>query len=162
MPAPQGNTSGLKWTPAHDAALRRLREDGYSSSQIANYLREQFPVSYTRNAVIGRCHRLGLTDPVARFFPRVVKQRVDSPSRKLRLVHPPREEVLLRCVEIEPRHIELTDLKHKECRFPYGDGPFTFCGHPKNPGSSYCRHHLFLSIKPIATIRSRERLHASA
>lgn len=30
---------------------------------------------------------------------------------------------------------------HEGCRFPHGDGPFTFCALPVKPGSSYCPEH---------------------
>lgn len=46
-----------------------------------------------------------------------------------------------RCVETNPRHLTLLDLEPGDCRHPYGDGPMTFCGHPKRPGSSYCTPH---------------------
>lgn len=52
----------------------------------------------------------------------------------------------LRCVEVEPRHVSLLDLQQGgDCRWPYGDGPFTFCGHPAVFGS-YCGPHFGLSV----------------
>ena len=58
-----------------------------------------------------------------------------------------------RCVEIEPRHLSLTDLEHGDCRYPYGGDEegeaITFCGHPHGAGSSYCTPHFRLSRNPI-------------
>ena len=51
--APAGNRSG--WTPERIETLSRLWNDGLSASQIAGKLGE-----VTRNAVIGKVHRLGL------------------------------------------------------------------------------------------------------
>jgi len=52
--------AGLGWTDDRVAMLRRLWEDGQSASKIAAQLG-----GVTRNAVIGKVHRLGLrTDPV--------------------------------------------------------------------------------------------------
>lgn len=52
-------------------------------------------------------------------------------------------------VEAPPRGITPLDLKRNECRFPSGDGPFTFCGRVKRDDSSYCReHHALCYIPP--------------
>lgn len=47
----------------------------------------------------------------------------------------------IRCVEIEPRHLTLLELEPDDCRYPYGEGSITFCGHSKRGGSSYCEAH---------------------
>jgi len=39
----------------------------------------------------------------------------------------------------------LLDLEDGDCRWPYGDGPFVFCGCKRAPGASYCQDHLILS-----------------
>lgn len=45
----------LEWTPEQVATLRRLWREGHSASMVA----EELDVS--RNAVLGRVHRMGLT-----------------------------------------------------------------------------------------------------
>jgi hypothetical protein len=35
----------------------------------------------------------------------------------------------------------LLDLDDNDCRYVFGDGPFLFCGDPKQDKSSYCPHH---------------------
>lgn len=50
-----------------------------------------------------------------------------------------------RDAEIAPLHVGLLDLKPGACRYPYGDGPFTFCGHGTLAGKSYCAAHQRLS-----------------
>ena len=47
----------------------------------------------------------------------------------------------LRCVEIEPKHISIYELTDDTCRYPYGDGPITFCGRLTWETSSYCAEH---------------------
>lgn len=146
-----GNINGRKWLPEHDIVLRRLRSEGYSSSQIAMELWTELRTTYSRNAVIGRLHRLGLTvtDYSAMTKPRIVKQRVMShprtPMPRIRkpAVRPvlPAETAALRCAEVVPRHVALMDLGASDCRYPYGDGNFTFCGHPKLDDCSYCAAH---------------------
>jgi GcrA cell cycle regulator len=62
------------------------------------------------------------------------------------------ETVKLRCVEIDPRHVSLTDLRIEDCRYPYGGDKegeaITFCGHPRRQGSSYCAPHFHLTRGP--------------
>lgn len=40
----------------------------------------------------------------------------------------------------------LLDLEEHHCRWPVGDGPISFCGDTKTPGSSYCAKHLVRSV----------------
>jgi GcrA cell cycle regulator len=69
-----------------------------------------------------------------------------------RPVFEPVERVQLRCVEVDPRHVLLVDLKRGDCRYPYGGDeegePITFCGHPRRKGSSYCTPHFHLTRDP--------------
>jgi GcrA cell cycle regulator len=59
------------------------------------------------------------------------------------------EGVQLRCVAVAPRHLELIEIERGDCRYPYGgdkDGEeIAFCGHPRQPGSSYCAPHAGLT-----------------
>jgi hypothetical protein len=59
------------------------------------------------------------------------------------------DQFIPRCVEIEPRHLTLIDLEPNDCRYPYGYDTVTFCGHPKQAGSSYCVPHHHLCLEPV-------------
>jgi GcrA cell cycle regulator len=68
---------------------------------------------------------------------------------------PPVFEVVpmrLRCVEVDPRHLSLMELRAGDCRYPYGgevEGEaVTFCGHPQREGASYCAPHFDLTRGP--------------
>ena len=38
--------------------------------------------------------------------------------------------------------LPLWQLREDQCRWPHGDGPFVFCGQPKERGgTSYCAEH---------------------
>ena len=40
------------------------------------------------------------------------------------------------------------------CRWPYGNGPFTFCGHPVALHKVYCANHAAVAFqKPMARVR---------
>ncbi|MHC2669183.1 GcrA cell cycle regulator [Bradyrhizobium diazoefficiens] len=78
-----------------------------------------------------------------------------SPRRPALLNLPPKSalkpaaQVKLRCVGVQPRLVQLVELAKADCRYPYGgdkDGEeIAFCGHPRQPGSSYCAPHARLT-----------------
>lgn len=153
------------WTADDDNKLKNLYADpDLSCTRIAGY----FP-GKSRNSIIGRVHRLKLplrgrprprrVEPLFRpweeagvsrrtFYrdkagPRAAKPPKPTVERKARVPKPSRETTELRCAAIEPHHVALADISG--CRWPYGDGPFTFCNHEIFQGS-YCGGHFFLSI----------------
>lgn len=155
----QGNVVQIisTWTDDRIAQLTKLFGEGYSCAQIAAELGDA-----TRNAVIGKVNRLGLSREKqirvkvdAPRAPREHKARIriarsngNSNSQRV-FIASETEQYRLRCVEIEPRHLTLMDLEKDDCTYPYGDGPFTYCGHPKREGSSYCvPHHHLCWVKP--------------
>lgn len=62
-------TPPTQWTPEMDEVLQAGAREGYSTTQVAIQINERFPVVVTRNAVIGRAHRIG-TQFWARSGPR--------------------------------------------------------------------------------------------
>ena len=156
------------WAPEHSNALREYLAKGMSYSEIAEAINEKFKTAYSRNATIGRAKRMGLAGPDRpRDLPGHWPKRPPKASapRLPKLCDPPplkvmrpmpvferTETVKLRCVEIAPRHLSLTDLEPGDCRYPYGgdeDGEaITFCGHPRRQGSSYCTPHFHLTRDP--------------
>lgn len=76
--------------------------------------------------------------------------RANSNSTVLRMLDTITSEVgKLREVNILPHNVALTDLTDHDCRYPYGEGEFLFCGHTKQDGSSYCPAHTALCFKPV-------------
>jgi GcrA cell cycle regulator len=138
------------WPKERDDELKRLYAlvPRLSSSEIAVELN----CGITRNSVIGRVHRLGLAlRGNVKARPKVKKIRKRTPQATIRIVHNIEADEL-RCVDIDPRGISLIDLEPGDCRYPDGDGPFTFCGHPAFDGSSYCGPHFDLTRKSSRTI----------
>ncbi len=154
------------WTDERTENLKKYWSGEYSCSQIANLLG-----GTTRNAVIGKVHRLGLA---GRRFENPFKKSSEHHAERIRLKNerrrlrrqefapPPREwERQIICTEIEPRNIDLSELERDDCRWPDGDGPFTFCGAPKFNGFSYCAGHYFASIGPgTPSERSAQKISA--
>jgi GcrA cell cycle regulator len=131
-----------EWTETRIAQLRHLWADGWSASHIAHQIG-----GTTRNAVIGKVHRLGLPGR---------KPRIRMRSQRMRLRRTPRlwpqlrdallttKMVMLQSPEPVPLGLPLEALTECTCHWPHGD-PLKdfggFCGHPVAPGNSYCAHH---------------------
>lgn len=147
-----GNQNATPWSDERTAELTKMYADGYSAGLIA----DRFGLS--RNSVIGKIFRLGLIVPKKN---RVTKQREAAPKKPVerraisrivtmgggqRIIKTSEavERPELRCAEIDPRHLDIIDLNPGDCRYPFGDGPFTFCGHPVHDRSSYCTAHFML------------------
>jgi GcrA cell cycle regulator len=153
----------INWPPEHCSALRDCLAKGLSFSEAADAINGRFGAAYSRNATIGRAKRMGLKAPVRpKSPPRVPQQaRPPRPCRSREGAAEPKPEtpasdrprrVELRCVQIMPRHLSVTELEVGDCRYPYGGDAegeaITFCGHPQREGSSYCLGHFNLTRGP--------------
>lgn len=157
------------WPDQHSMVLRDLHAKGLSYAEIARALNAQFGTTYTRNATLGRGKRMGLA-PVVRQAARAPEPRPRSvaagtggraadPAIRDQVVRPAPAAapapVRLRCVGISPRLLSFEQLEAGDCRYPYGgdrdDDPITFCGHPRQPGASYCTPHFHLTRNPEVT-----------
>ena len=154
-----GQILSTGWTLEQSEALKDFVLSGLSYAKSAAAINNRFGTAYSRNAAIGRANRIGLAVPVkAKQPPRKRKPQPYKPRDKSRQKYSSVAkrfyEVLdnveigqLRCVEIIPQHVSLADLAENGCRYPYGDGPFTFCNHSQLDGASYCPSHFVLSRK---------------
>ncbi len=150
---------GIFWTEELTARLKTLHAGGLSSSQMA----AEMNCGISRNAVCGKIHRLGWNidrppNPGPSFDEREFLRRVRSEKQMERQrirrrrqsafrYENPRPVRPLVCEAIEPRHVDLLDLGPNDCRWAYGEGPYTFCGASKFHGS-YCTTHYFASTGP--------------
>ncbi len=164
----------MSWTDDRVELLKKLWADGLSASQIATKLGE-----VTRNAVIGKVHRLGLAGRATTSRVRTARPRSNIalfPSRSpqvqyrtfgnaaLKTAIQPQERkaasiIPLRALpELEPAPeglITLVDLKESMCHWPIGDPMeenFHFCGRRKSSGP-YCEHHSAIAYNPAARRR---------
>jgi hypothetical protein len=147
-----------KWTPEMDAMLRRMAKEGHSASAAGKVL------GITRNAAIGRAHRIGVhfqsnvngRPPVA--GPKLPKPRM-APPMLLRPAPPVAPEPI-RIVRAEP--VPFLDTQKRHCRWPVGDWDVPVeqklcCGAQVIPGIAYCRDHFKLSCGPSADPAKRLR-----
>ena len=167
----------MSWTDERVELLRQLWLDGRSASQIS----AQLGHGVTRNAVIGKVHRLGLAGrakapsataapPRAASAPRMTSRPASSPARPavrgataLALAAEPMLDtrpVFMEEDVVIPMSLRVTivDLKEAMCRWPLGDptsSEVRYCGSPSTSGP-YCVHHGKLAYQP-AQDRRRER-----
>jgi GcrA cell cycle regulator len=151
------NAADLRWPQHVKDKLAELFNDPafYSFREITDKLNDACNTSYTRSAILAQSKRMKLTrnKPAHVHKPklRVVKANANSDAKRVILSVQATAIPALRCVEIEPRHLSMTELEPWDCRYPFGDDPatMTFCGHPKLKGSSYClKHHELCWVKP--------------
>lgn len=130
----------MRWTEAEKIAIAQLRSQDVPFAAIA----ERFGT--TSRAISGVINRLGLCVP--RVKPRhVPKPRTRTTPKAMDFKCAPFNA---READIVPLHVSLLDLEPSQCRHPYGDGPFTFCGHPR-ADKSYCTAHMAINYyKPEA------------
>jgi len=156
------NAGCMDWTDAAIARLKELWGEGFSASECGKRM------GVSRNAVIGKVHRLGLSGKYRR--PREGRRRMTKPkpARNSAIFEQPTEQPArvpempqmrqdLRHLE-EPKRgsFDLLDLKLGQCRYPEGNGPpFAFCGAPIVDGYPYCHEHAELCYnKPVGAWRS--------
>jgi len=145
------------WNPERVAQLRNFVGAGLTCSQIAA------EIGVTRNAVIGKIHRLGLGPgrPVA------APGRASPPRIRLRPLRT--QQQLLRAIQAQaplladasPGRVEvesaqrcsLIELKEGKCRWPISDpgaADFAFCGNEVTAGFSYCAGHARMAYRSSA------------
>src|SRR3972149_3775965 len=129
----------MAWTDERVELLKKLWAEGLSASQIAARLG-----GVTRNAVIGKVHRLGLSG-------RATSSRSSSPR--------PRRAPVPRAGPLNERASILT-LKEAMCRWPIGDPgepEFHFCGRKSCGTLPYCEHHARMAYQPVQARRREKR-----
>lgn len=126
-----------KPTKVNVKKLYEMNKAGKSAKQIA----EEMGDGMTRSMVLGHIHRYKKKHGIT------TDKRVPPPKPVNKDPRPPKPKPELKKVDVEPLHKKIEDLSHRDCRYPYGDGPFTFCGHPAEPWSSYCASHREVCVR---------------
>lgn len=149
----------MSWTDERVELLRKLWTEGLSASQIARQIG-----GVTRNAVIGKVHRLGLS---GRATPaRVSTARISSQTR-LKTTDTESVSSSYRASDLDtlkepmspPQPIlspeeraSVLHLTEHTCKWPIGDPgqrDFHFCGARVRQGSPYCMTHAAQAYQPL-------------
>jgi GcrA cell cycle regulator len=136
------------WCEERIARLKELNDQGLSGRAIAALL------GNTKNSVIGKLHRLGLSKPVVdrpaprpKSGARMARPQKRKPPKPLFFHRPQIVEPEPTPEEIAATACTLFDLGHKSCRWPLGPemAPAThntlFCGAVSVDGYPYCTRH---------------------
>jgi len=163
------------WTDERVELLKKLWAEGLSASQVAKQLG-----GVTRNAVIGKVHRLGLSGRATPSRP--ARPRAPTPRTLTHVRGRPDPLVAERADETDEAEVtmkraaearaeaenfssstELTTvltLTEHNCKWPIGDPGrpnFHFCGRGADHNSPYCAEHSKLAYQPMQPRRNRER-----
>ncbi len=163
----------MSWNDQKIQMLRDMWGNGFSASEIAKKLG-----GLTRNAVIGKAHRLKLSGRVA---PARSGEDVDVPKAAAAVrAKPAGKKVMLRAIPAmpvpnlppraatpvvkraaEPGKSAVPPLKttERQCRWPHGDPrspDFKFCGCSAVEGLPYCLDHARVAYQNFGRSRKRD------
>ncbi|MDR3467713.1 MAG: GcrA family cell cycle regulator [Xanthobacteraceae bacterium] len=161
----------MGWTDDRVEQLKKLWEAGLSASQIAAELG-----NITRNAVIGKVHRLGLSGRAKSPSSAAPRQRKARPAQQMMRISRPMSRgntALAHAFEVEAepdlvthdnvvpmsQRLSILELTEATCHWPVGDpgsAEFFFCGGKSLAGLPYCAHHSRVAYQP-ASDRRRDR-----
>ena len=140
----------MSWTPETVDLLKKLWGSGKTASQIA-----QIIGGVSRNAVIGKAHRLNLSakiktrSAVTNGKSLVTQETTSKKSRKSKF------KSLLLDKNFEPEKPKsLEDLTDETCKWPIGhpnEEKFYFCGRKPEGEFPYCKLHVLYAFQPKGT-----------
>lgn len=163
----------MSWTEQKIQMLKDMWGNGYSASEIAKHLG-----GLTRNAVIGKAHRLKLSSrpsPIKRED-ETTAGLAGSPGNIMPVMKSSRKRVMLRPLPVVPipstvkspnkepyrssfdtpikrtEGIAVTKAGDRHCRWPVGDPrspDFRFCGCTAHEGMPYCVDHARVAYQSI-------------
>ena len=140
----------MSWTEEKVAKLKELWGKGNTASQIAEIIG-----GISRNAVIGKAHRLNLsakikTRPAASN--QNYKNSLADSNTKLRKGRRSKFKSLIIEKDFEPENPKtLEELDENSCKWPIGhpnEKNFYFCGRSSLKDFSYCKLHLLYAYQP--------------
>ncbi|WP_127090963.1 GcrA family cell cycle regulator [Aquabacter cavernae] len=167
----------MSWNDERVELLKRLWGEGLSASQIAGELG-----GITRNAVIGKVHRLGLSGRVKSATParpRKTRPEASAPRpnpRPATLGNTALAPAFEALVEAAPapapapatdnvvplaQRCTIMNLTESTCRWPVGEpgtASFYFCGSRSVTGMPYCTQHARMAYQPVQDRRRDRRL----
>ena len=140
----------MSWTREREEKLKELWKKGHTASQIAEILGDT-----TRNAVIGKAHRLKLAARATSKGSKLIKNQTQE-NKEVRnekfISRKARFKSLLLDKNFEPENPKtLEQLEDKNCRWPIGhpdEKNFYFCGRTPVEGFSYCKLHVLYAFQP--------------
>ena len=137
----------MSWTDEKVAKLKDLWGKGSTASQIAEILG-----GVSRNAVIGKAHRLNLSGKIIAKKNSSNQKINKSNSLNSKKVTRGRFKSIIIDKDFEPENPkQLEELDEKSCKWPIGhpnEKNFYFCGRTSLKDFSYCKLHILYAFQP--------------
>ena len=140
----------MSWTEEKVAKLKELWGKGNTASQIAEIIG-----GISRNAVIGKAHRLNLSAKIKTRSATTSKNYDNSlvhQNVKQKKIRGSRFKSLIIEKDFEPEQPkQLEELDDNSCKWPIGhpdEDSFYFCGRSSLKDFSYCKLHLLYAYQP--------------
>ena len=140
----------MSWTEEKVAKLKELWGKGNTASQIAEIIG-----GISRNAVIGKAHRLNLS---AKIKTRTAtsnqnfENSLEEKNYKIKKSRRNKFKSLIIEKDFEPENPkQLEELDENSCKWPIGhpdEKSFYFCGRSSLKDFSYCKLHLLYAYQP--------------
>ena len=141
----------MSWTDEKVAKLKELWGKGSTASEIASIIG-----GISRNAVIGKAHRLNLSAKIktrtATSNKNFDSSSISENSTKYKRGRKSKFKSLIIEKDFEPENPkQLEELDEKSCKWPIGhpdEKNFYFCGRSSLKDFSYCKLHLLYAYQP--------------
>ena len=140
----------MSWTEEKVAKLKELWGKGNTASQIAGIIG-----GISRNAVIGKAHRLNLSAKIktrTATSSQNFENSLDEKNIKNKKIRRSKFKSLIIEKDFEPENPkQLEELDEKSCKWPIGhpdEKSFYFCGRTSLKDFSYCKLHLLYAYQP--------------
>ena len=139
----------MSWTPEKVEKLKELWGKGNTASEIAQILG-----GVTRNAVIGKAHRLNLSGKIQtkKSSSFVANNGNDENKISRKNLRRGKFKSLIIDKDFEPENPkQLEELDENSCKWPIGhpdEKSFYFCGRSSLKDFSYCKLHLLYAYQP--------------
>tara|TARA_B100000524_G_scaffold132646_1_gene65970 strand:+ start:74 stop:571 length:498 start_codon:yes stop_codon:yes gene_type:complete len=141
----------MSWTSEKVEKLKELWSKGHTASQIAEMLGDT-----TRNAVIGKAHRLNLAARApSKQHSNLSKSKEDKQTNRRSNAPMSRKakfQSILLDKNFEPENPKsLEELTESTCKWPIGhpnEEKFYFCGRKPEGDFPYCRLHVLYAFVP--------------
>ena len=140
----------MSWTEEKVAKLKELWGKGNTASQIAEIIG-----GISRNAVIGKAHRLNLSAKIKTRTATTNKNfeaTIKDSRVKVKRGRKSKFQSLIIEKDFEPENPQqLEELDENSCKWPIGhpdESNFYFCGRSSLKDFSYCKLHLLYAYQP--------------